>query len=362
MTATRLLIVGAGPTGLTAALEAARHGLEPIVLDRNAGPTRRSRAVGVNRQSLQLLEPSGSASRLIAHAVTLQRARFFDAGRPLAVLDIPQPQTGPPTLIALPQSETEAILVDRLAELGHRVMWNAHVKSIMDRGNVVSATLSNGETLESDYLLGADGSRSMVRRGLDIRFDGSRYDDTWSLADVRVDWPFPDSQAAAWFTEGGAVVFLITLGQNRFRAISNRPCAREQVQQLMPVKEVLIDDEFTVSLKRVDCYGRGRIWLAGDAAHVHSPVGGMGMNLGIEDAVDFIATLAAAGTSRPDFEAYEAQRLKAAKRVLAVSDRGYRFITATSPAMRWLRNATIRTVVGLSPLRNAIARLVFRGT
>ena len=351
-----VIIIGAGPVGLTAAIECARAGMDVTVLERNAGPTDESRAVGVNRQSLMLLEPSGAAASILAEATPLRRAVFYDGAKRLAELEIPQASDGAPTMVLLAQSETECLLLRKLEAYGVRPRWNAEVRHVQQNGAHATATLICSERIDADYILGADGARSHTRRILGLNFPGEQYEESWSLMDAALDWPFPGAQAAPFFSKDGAVLFVIEIGKGIYRAISNRPDIEEDVARRFFIKSVYWKNDFTVSLRAVDRYGEGRIWIAGDAAHIHSPVGGMGMNLGIEDACDFAATLAGS----QDFEAFDARRIAAAKRVLALSDRGYRFASATHPVRRFARNAAIRTVANVGFIRRMAGRQIFR--
>lgn len=354
-----VLIAGAGPTGLVAALECRRLGLSPILFERNAGPTDESRAVGVNRQSLQLLAPSGAAERILARGVVVRAARLFDEGRLLGRFRLPEARSGPPALVALPQSETERAMVAALEEAGVCPRWETPVAAFEQDEGGVTVALETGERVRGDYCLAADGSHSLARRMLGLSFPGERYPETWSLLDAELDWPYPEDQAAVFLDRGGGVLFVITLGEGRFRAISNRPDAEARLKTHFDMGAAFWANDFTVSLRAVERYGQGRIWIAGDAAHVHSPAGGQGMNLGIEDACDFAASLAEPGFAG-DLGAFEARRKRAAARVLRVSDWGYRAASLSHPVGRVVRNFLFRAVAGSDRLRTALARLVFR--
>jgi len=159
----------------------------------------------------------------------------------------------------------------------------------------------------------------------------------------------------AFFRSDGSVLFVVQIGQGRYRAISNREDVEAELARHFIVKQIFWRNDFRVSLRAVASYGDKRIWIAGDAAHVHSPVGGMGMNLGVEDASDFASTLGA----NKDFAAFENRRLEAAQRVIALTDRGYRFASATSRSRRLIRNTAIRAISNISFIRRmAVSRLI----
>ena len=353
---TSLLIIGAGPVGLTAAIECARQGMDVSVIERNSGPTDESRAVGINCQSLLLLQPSGAADKILERATVFRRAVIQDGAKHLTTLELPQADSGPPTMVLLAQSETERILIERLFEYGVTPRWNSEARHVHQNGHSATLTFECGERLSADYILGADGSRSYTRKTLNLKFPGEQYEESWSLMDAVLDWPYPDAQAAPFLNKDGSVLFVVAIGGGVFRAISNRDTVEEDVAKHFFIKRVLWRNDFKVSLRAVERYGEGRIWIAGDAAHIHSPVGGMGMNLGIEDACDFAATLAGSG----NFEAFDARRIAAAKRVLELSDRGYRIISSSHPVTRMMRNLAIRTVSNVGFIRRRAARRIFR--
>ncbi|MGI9387221.1 MAG: FAD-dependent oxidoreductase [Methyloligellaceae bacterium] len=352
-----ITILGAGPTGLSAALALKTRGHTVRILERNDANTTESRAVAVNRRSLQHLAKVGADEKILEAAETLYHAKFFHNGKPLTTLDIPQPPTGHPAAVLLPQSTTESILVGHLREKGINIEWETEaieVSQTADNATVRASGPAGTVEIQSDYILGADGSRSITRKALDVGFSGQQYEGQWSLIDAELKWPWPGIQIAAHFNDPAQVIFMITLGDGRHRVISNVPDLEGAVSQLMTVGEISWRNAFTLSERCVDSFGDGRIWLAGDAAHIHSPVGGMGMNLGIDDAFDFAATL-----QTGDFAAFNQRRLKAAHAVMARADRGFRLITSRNPVVKFLRNWVIRTIAASPSIRRRLAAAIF---
>lgn len=355
--AVSVTVLGAGPTGLAAALALRSRGFSVRVLERNDGTVTNSRAVAVNRQSLLHLQTVGATEHILARAEPARRVRFFSDGKPLATFQIPHPREGPPTIVALPQDVTEEILADRLRAAGVEVEWSTEAKSV-DQSDGRAAVDADGPEgalrIESDFVLGAEGSHSVTRESLGLEFRGHRYEDEWTLFDAVVDWPWPGVQAAAFAHRSGRVLFMITLGDGRHRAMGTFEDLEARVRELMDVGEISWRNTFSLSERRVASFGRGRVWVAGDAAHIHSPVGGLGMNLGIDDAFDFAATVADG-----DWRGFERRRLAAARRVMRIADRGYRMVTSRNPAVRTLRDLGIRLVGSSAMVRRRLAAAVF---
>lgn len=336
----RVLISGAGPTGMSAALALCAAGHDVVIADRSAGITNESRAVAVNRNSMTLLRDFGVTDAILAEGAVLRAARIMLNGKTLTRIIVPGSSQPLPTAVGLPQSRTEALLERALHTAGVEVMWSHELQTVSDDGTAVHATFlhrDTGETSEisADYALGADGSRSATRTALGIGATSEPLPENWSLADVVADWPF-DEQAVGALSDTGAVLFMVTLGDGRHRLISNRPKVLDAAKPYVSVHRVDWSSDFNIQLSVVDVMGRGRVCLAGDAAHTHTPVGGRGMNLGIADAFAF-----ANAVETGDFELYREERLKAAKRTVKATTRAYRLLTATGLAKRTLRNGLL---------------------
>jgi 2-polyprenyl-6-methoxyphenol hydroxylase-like FAD-dependent oxidoreductase len=284
-----ILVVGAGPTGLTAAIELARRDIKVHIIDRKEGPTSLSKAVGISAHSLEILEPSGVAAQLLARGIRIRRANIWSpAGRRLGRIDFSQIRHRYNFLLSLPQSETETILGGALGRFGVAVEWQAGLAGLAAAGGVIRASIGGKADQAYDYVFGADGVHSRVRESLGLAFPGKTHKRLWSIADVEgPDWPYDPGEAHLFLRPAGSVCFAIPIGKQRFRAVSNTPDAMVSLPSSDRMSRVLQTDTFHIPVKQAPAYQSGNVFLGGDAAHVHSPVGGRGMNLGIEDAAGF---------------------------------------------------------------------------
>ncbi|TPL02475.1 pentachlorophenol monooxygenase [Mesorhizobium sp. B2-4-16] len=285
------LIVGAGPTGLTAALELARRGDRPRIIDRKDGPTPLSKAVGISSHSLDVLEASGVSGKLLAEGLKVRHAHFHAETRELAIIDFSLLPHRYNFLLSLPQRETERIMAATLATFGVDVEWRTELVGLAQQGEKITVRTSlNGEEQDHrvDTVFGADGAESSVRKSLGIEFEGYTHERRWSITDAEIaSWPYEPDAAQAFLHRDGGVGFIIPIGNDRFRAVSNTPDALAHIPGEYHVSQVLRIDNFHIPARQATRYQAAGVFLGGDAAHVHSPLGARGMNLGIEDAACF---------------------------------------------------------------------------
>ena len=297
MTDTDVLIVGAGPTGLTTAAALLLKGLDVRIVDRQAEGANTSRAAGVNARTLEVLEDLDVTRRLIKEGIQAPRFVVRDRAKRLLSIDFTGLQTAYPFTLLAPQSTTERLLLDRVRELGGDVTRPKVLTTVTQDDAGVTATFCDGDVVRSRYLVGADGMHSTVRDQAGIGFTGGAYEQSFVLADARLTGDAPtDEVRLFWAGEGLTVV--APLPNGTFRVVAPVDDAPERpsvpfVQALLDargpgglaVTEVTWGSRFRVHHRVADTYRAGRVLLAGDAAHVHSPAGGQGMNLGIQDAV-----------------------------------------------------------------------------
>lgn len=356
MTDSGILIAGAGPTGLTAAVELARRGIVPRIVDRKTDPLLLSRAVGINAHSLMLLEDSGVSERLLAEGIRVRRARMHHGARLLAEIRLDRLDHKYNFMLCLPQDRTEAILLDRLRELGGDAEFGVGLEHLELRDGGALATLrhaEDGRAEEASYgmLLGADGVRSTVREAAGIAYDGFDLDGAWGIADVAsAAWAHND-EFCGFILPAGGVVVVLPIGTRRYRIVSNRENALEQVPGGMPVDTIRREGKFDIAIRQAPSYRQDCVFLAGDAAHCHSPVGGRGMNLGIADAVGF-----ARRVSEGDLEGYSAERHAHGQATIRTSESGRRAVMAKNPFLRPIVRTVLRLAGRMPFLQKRIAR------
>ena len=368
MTDTDVLIVGAGPTGLTLAASLLLKGVSVTLVDRQAEGANTSRAAAVNARSLEVLDDIDVARRLVKEGVEAPRFTIRDHAATLLTLDFGGLATDYPFTLLVPQSTTERLLLERVRELGGDVVRPKTLVTFTQDAAGVTATFADGDTVVASYLVGADGMHSTVRAQAGIGFTGGAYEHEFVLADARLRGDAPtDEVRLFWASEGLTVV--APLPDGTFRIVAPLDDAPEHpssdlVQRLLDergpggltVTDVTWASRFRIHHRVADGYRAGRILLAGDAAHVHSPAGGQGMNLGIQDAVALADALAAVLDGAPDtrLDDYAATRRPIAEQVVALTDRLTRL--ATMPrGLRPLRNALLGMVGRMPPLTQALA-------
>lgn len=372
---TDVLIVGAGPTGLALALTLARAGVDFVLLDELAQGQNTSRAAVIHAHTLDVLDEVGGAAPLVAQGLKIAKFAIRDRDHALIATRFDDLPTRHPTLLMLPQDRTERILGDCLAKAGGRIHRGYRVETVMQDAAGAHAVVTSAEgrqVVAARYVVGADGMRSVVRQSAGIGFSGAAYAEAFVLADVAMQWERGRDEVALYYAPAGLLVIAPMPG-GTFRLVATvqdapeHPAladlqamldARGPVNGAARITDVAWSSRFRLHHRLADTYRRDRLLLVGDAAHVHSPAGGQGMNVGLVDACVLGRILADVMLDRRDAAAldeYERLRRPTAARVIRLSDRLTRAATLTGRPQRMLRNLLFATAGRFAFIRRAMA-------
>lgn len=371
------LVIGAGPTGLAMAIELARHGLRPRIIDRAAEASQTSKALGVQARTLEYFERLGIAEQAIAAGRQVHGGSMYSDRRRIVHLTFDRIPSRFNYILILPQSDTERLLTARLQAEGIEIERNVELIACRQTADVVEATLRHAdggeEAATAPWLIGCDGAHSAVRRLLSLPFEGHAFEESFSLADVRLEANLADDEVTVYLSSGDIVALFPLPGDRRFRIIIERHAGPpvEGDPTLADFQEALdahgpagarVGDpvwmsHFRISQRQVEHYRRGRVFLAGDAAHIHSPVGGQGMNTGIQDACNLAWKLALVARGRaPDrlLDSYEQERHPLGRRLLQATGAMSRAVLVRQPMLQTLRDLTARVASNVGVVQDKI--------
>jgi 2-polyprenyl-6-methoxyphenol hydroxylase-like FAD-dependent oxidoreductase len=366
-------VVGAGPTGLALAAELRLAGASCRVLERRTEEPNLTRAFAVHARTLELLDGRGLADALIPRGIRVTSVTPV----PGASLDLSSLDTPYQMILIVPQSGTERLLEQRARELGAEISRGAEVVGLTQDADGVTLELAGAAPVRARYVVGTDGAHSAVRRLIGVDFAGAQYSTHIMLADVRLGRPPAETLFGATTVDG--LTLFVPFGDGWFRAI-----VWDRTRDRVPLDEPITLDELRDAFRRIAGddfdmgeprwrtrflserrqarhYRVGRVFLAGDAAHVHSPLGGQGMNTGIQDALNLGWKLGAAVAGRASdglLDSYEAERHPVGAAVLALTDSFNKLVMSGSQAGLALRRTLIRTALRLPPARRALAARV----
>lgn len=376
----RVLIVGAGPVGLTLAIELARHGVPVRIVDKAAQRTDKSKAIVLWSRSLELLDRQpGGAAAFINAGFKVDSVGFRANDEMVATASVRSVDSLYPFALMLPQSDTERLLEERLAGLGVQVERAVEVMHLTPGADSVSAVLRRAdgreEAVAADWLAGCDGAHSIVRHTVGAVFAGKTMDSDWVLADTHMTgYPAPETQLTiAWHQDGLLVIFPMSPG--RYRILADMPPSgaeqpptptSEDIQTLldrrgppgMKIHDPVWLAGFRVNGRKVGDYRWGRAFLCGDAAHVHSPAGGQGMNTGMQDAFNLAWKLALVSRGLAEdslLDSYSPERSHVGDQVLAMAEKLTYLGTTKNPLVRAIRNAVAHVAFGLPGVEHAMA-------
>src|SRR5215813_7414989 len=361
---TEVLIIGAGPTGLSLACQLLRYDIDFVIVEKKEAITPYSKAIGVHARTLEIFDQIGLAAPAVAQGTLARKARLLVDGEVRGELefgDVGKGMSAFPFVLMLEQSKTERLLYEYLQSYRKQVLWRTELQSFsQDASGVVAQVKTGGDpiqTITARYLVGCDGPRSLVRHGLGLTFEGSTFERVFYVADAHVDWQFSHDSLYVCFSPDSFVVFFPLEGEKRYRIVGVFPeefnkdegdILYEEIEERIKTETKLdldIHDVewfsiYKVHVRHVNKFNAGRGFVAGDSAHVHTPAGAQGMNTGIQDGYNLAWKLALVIRGPADqklLESYNEERLENAKHLLQTTDRFFGFAAGTDWLMNFLR-------------------------
>jgi 2-polyprenyl-6-methoxyphenol hydroxylase-like FAD-dependent oxidoreductase len=365
-----VVVVGAGPVGLAVAAGLRLHGHSVIVVDKQAEGSNTSRASVIHARTLEMLERIGVTKRLVELGLELKDFAIRDGDRRLVPVSFRALPTDYPFTLMIPQWQTEQILLERLEELGGTVLRPYVATGLIQSADGAEVTLDSGDAIKAQYVVAADGMNSTIRELAGLKMPGNTLQLSFSLVDIRAEG-LPAEEVSLSFATAGLLV-IAPLPDGSVRLVASVDAAPEHpdlayAQQLLTargpkqnspkVTEVIWGSRFRIHERVADTYRGGRVLLAGDAAHTHSPAGGQGMNLGLRDAVTLADALSTALTdgNEAELDAYSTNGRAEALRVVGLAHRLTRLANLPRP-VRPLRNAVLGLAGKLRRTQDALAK------
>jgi 2-polyprenyl-6-methoxyphenol hydroxylase-like FAD-dependent oxidoreductase len=382
-----VLIIGAGPTGLVLALWLTKLGVAVRIIDKTAGPGTTSRALAVQARTLELYGQLDLAESLVERGHRVPGVNLWVRGERAARLEfnsIGAQLTAYSFMEIFPQDQHERLLIERLEQLGVSVQRRTELTGFRDEGTHILARLRTAEggeqSCEARFIAGCDGARSLVREISGARFPGGTYRQVFYVADIEAAGPPADGELHVDLDEADFLAVFPLAGRGRVRLVgavrderADHPdrlgfadVSDRAIQNLkLEVRKVNWFSTYHVHHRVAEHFAAGRAFILGDAAHIHSPVGGQGMNTGIGDAINLAWKLAAVLAGRADeslLDSYEVERSAFARRLVATTDRLFSFVSADGSIAGLVRTrlapAVLSRAVAIEPVREYLFRTV----
>lgn len=356
-----VLIVGSGPTGLVLALWLTKLGIPLRIIDKNSGQGQTSRAMALHARTLEFYQQIGIAEEVIAHGIIIEKINLWKNHRHLTTIPLHSIGKGfsPfPFVLSFPQDEHEKLLINHLSQAGIEVERNTELINLSQDEKKVTAILKNNnktETCEVQFLLGCDGAKSTVRHALNIDFPGGMYSQLYYVADVLAQKELEKNEIHVNLIENEFTIIFPIRNSHSLRLIGIVPkeCENKKNIEFNDVKSNAIRNT-DLTIEKVNWFStyhshhrvaehfkNGRVFLLGDAAHIHSPAGGQGMNTGIGDAINLswkIANVIKKHAALSLLDSYEPERIAFARRLVATTDKAFQAITSIGVIGRLVRD------------------------
>lgn len=373
-----VLVVGAGPTGLTMACELRRHGLTCRIIDKAPRATDKSKALAIHARTLECFHNMGIVDKVITRGIKLNGIVAHAEGKELLHVGLGDLDSPYPYTISLPQSDTEKVLAEHLKQLGDEVERSVELIDLKQGDNAVTSTIKKSDgsqlSVDSKWLVACDGAHSTVRKILNVPFEGGQYDEIFALADVEVDFKDPPKEGVCVYATKQGIAAVFAMPGNRHRIIFSLPpdshAFKDAHSPTLDEMQGLVDERlaegtkifnpawltaFTLRHRKISQYKWNRVFFAGDAAHVHSPAGGQGMNTGIQDAYNLAWKLAFYEKHRGTDEilsSYHFERHAVAVALIRNTDIMTRVNIMRSPIGQELRNRLAPILAGQEVVQN----------
>jgi 2-polyprenyl-6-methoxyphenol hydroxylase-like FAD-dependent oxidoreductase len=382
---TDILIVGAGPTGLSLGCQLQRYGIDFMIVEKNEGVTPYSKAIGVHARTLEIFDQIGLGREAVARGTVAGAAHLIIDGEirgELRFSDVGKSMSPFPFVLMLEQSKTERLLYEYLQSNQKDVLWKTELETFKQDsdGVVAQVRTSDEETqiISAKYIVGCDGPKSLVRQALGLKFEGSTFERIFYVADAQVDWQMSHDMLHVCFSPDSFVVFFPLKGEKRYRIVGVFPeefnkdesdilyeeieaRIKSETKLNLDIHDVEWFSTYKVHTRHVNKFSAGRGFLAGDSAHIHTPAGAQGMNTGIQDGYNLAWKIALVirGANEELLETYNEERLENAKRLVNTTDRFFGFAAGTDWLMNFLRLHVLPPIAKHMFSLDAVRRFAF---
>lgn len=382
---TRVLIVGAGPTGLTMAAELARHGISCRIIDKKDNITDKTKALTLQSRTMEVFEDMGLIEEVLETGRPVHGFSFYTKGKRIAQVSSGELDTPYPYILLYPQSDTERSLLKHLNSLGIKVEWNTEIIELEQDQEELKVSLKHPdgtiENLEPNYLIACDGGRSYCRKTIGAKLDGETFESEFLLADLELEWPNPPSEDEwhGYFTDQGLVLIASLKEEGKWRIMIEVPWEmqdksasdpayykeptfedlKKMIEVLNPIPDLKLRkpnwiSRFRIHRRIIDRFRYGSVFFAGDAAHLHSPAGGQGMNTGIQDAYNLAWKLALVcrGVAKAELlNSYNVERYPLSKQQVEQTDAAFKMMLLRHRVSRTIRNRLMSILLELEPIQ-----------
>ena len=363
-----VLVVGAGPTGLFMAIELIRSGLTVRIIDKALGISSKSKAIAIQARTLEIFDQIGIIDPFLKKGLQLKALNAISRQRLLSHIPLHHLDSPYPFVLSLPQYDTEIILADYLYRLEVEIERGVELISFEEKEDHVIAQLSTGQE-EFSWMIACDGAHSTTRKALGFSFEGKTFPKTFSLADVEVEWNYPHDELFLFLNEKSMLAAIPLPEPNRYRIIFQTEPTLEEVQKLLrqyASQEVKVTRpqwmiQFTINSRITEKYLSKRVFLSGDAAHIHSPAGGQGMNTGFADAYNLAWKLAYVHQKKAKLgllKTYDEERRRFGRKLLKATETASNIAMLKNSLLVGLRNFLFSNLSKLDAFQKEITKMI----